>query len=162
MGGGTLMGQDMIHIANALQAILDGAVPRLRAMSQKHVMHDRGAGKWNVKEILGHLIDSAANNQQRFVRARTADPLVFPNYDQNAWVDALGYRTRPWLELVDIWAAYNAQIAQIISSTPVARRSVRCLIGDNEAVTLEALMADYVRHVEHHLAQILPVETSAR
>ena len=152
----------MIHIANALQTILDGAVPRLRAMSQKQVMHDRGAGKWTVKEILGHLIDSAANNQQRFVRARTVDPLVFPSYDQNAWVDALGYRTRPWLELVDIWAAYNAQIAQIISSTPVARREVPCMIGDNEPVTLVALMEDYVRHVRHHLAQILPVETAAR
>jgi hypothetical protein len=152
----------MIHIANALQTILDAAVPRLRALPQRQVMRDRGAGKWGPKEILGHLIDSAANNQQRFVRARAADPLVFPSYDQNAWVDALGYRTRPWLELVDIWAADNAQIAQLIASTPVDRRSVRCIIGDNEAVTLEALMQEYVRHIEHHLAQIFPAETPAR
>ena len=68
----------MIHLANTLQAILDGAVPRLRAIPENRVTRARGAGKWTGKEILGHLIDSAANNQQRFVRAREADPLTFP------------------------------------------------------------------------------------
>jgi hypothetical protein len=62
---------------------------------------------------------------------------------------------------VDIWAAYNSQVAQTISSMPASRRSVRCVIGDNEAVSLEELMADYVRHMEHHLGQILPVGSSA-
>jgi hypothetical protein len=146
----------MIHLANAIQATVDAAMPRLRAVPDRRTTRDRGAGKWVAKEILGHLIDSAANNQQRFVRARVADPLIFPGYDQSAWVEAHGYRTRPWLELVDIWAAYNSQVAQTISSMPAARRSVRCVIGDNEAVSLEDLMADYVRHLEHHLAQILP------
>jgi hypothetical protein len=152
----------MIHIANALQGMIDGALPRLRAMSDRRVARDRGAGKWVAKEILGHLIDSAANNHQRFVRARTIDPLVLPGYDQNAWVDAHGYRTRQWLELVDIWVAYNAQVAQVISSMPAGRGSVQCRIGDNEPVTLEWLMTDYVHHMEHHLAQILPTDSSPR
>ena len=148
----------MIHIANALQTTVDGAVPRLRALSDRQAMRDRGPGKWVVKEILGHLIDSAANNQQRFVRARMVDPLIFPGYDQTAWVDAHGYPIRPWSELVDTWVAYNIQIAQVISSTPVGRRVVQCVIGDNEAVTLEWLMQDYVDHMKHHLGQIFPVE----
>jgi hypothetical protein len=150
----------MINIANALQGTVDAAAPRLRALSDRQAMRTRGAGKWVIKEILGHLIDSAANNQQRFVRARAADPLIFPGYDQSDWVEAHGYRARPWSELVEIWIAYNTQIAQIISSTPAARRAVRCRIGDNQEVTLEALMNDYVRHTEHHLAQILPVEAA--
>jgi hypothetical protein len=152
----------MIHLANALQGIVDGAVPRLRAIPESRVSRDRGAGKWRAKEILGHLIDSAANNQQRFVRAREADPLIFPAYDQNLWVDVHGYRLRPWLELVAIWGAYNAQIAQVMASTPASSGAIRCVIGSNEPMTLEALMADYIRHMEHHLAQILPVEAAAR
>ena len=68
----------MIHLANTLQKIVDGAVPRLRAIPESRVSRDRGAGKWTGKEILGHLIDSAANNQQRFVRAREENPLTFP------------------------------------------------------------------------------------
>jgi DinB family protein len=148
----------MIHIANALQATIDDALPRLRALSDSQATHDRGAGKWVAKEILGHLIDSAANNHHRFVRARMVDRLIFPGYDQDAWVTAHGYATRSWSELVDVWVAFNVQIAQVISSTPLGRGAVQCVIGDNEAVTLEWLMQDYVRHMKHHLAQILPVE----
>ena len=151
----------MIHIANALQATIDDALPRLRALSDRQATRDRGAGKWVAKEILGHLIDSAANNHQRFVRARMVDPVIFPGYDQNAWVTAHGYATRPWSELVDIWVAYNAQIAQVVSSTSLGRGVVQCVIGDHEAVTLEWLMQDYVQHMKHHLAQILPVEKKA-
>jgi uncharacterized damage-inducible protein DinB len=145
----------MIHIANALQTTVDAALPRLRALTDRQTSRDRGAGKWTVKEILGHLIDSAANNHQRIIRARGSDPLVFPGYDQDAWVSAHGYRARSWRELVDTWAAYNAQVAQVIASTPPDRRAVPCRIGDNEPVTLEWLLEDYLRHMEHHLGQIL-------
>ncbi len=152
----------MIHIANTLQATIDAAVPRLRAMPDRRVMRVRGVGKWVGKEILGHLIDSAANNHQRFVRARSDDPLIMSGYDQNAWVEAHAYRTRPWLELVDIWVAYNAQVAQVISAMPAGRGAVHCRIGGNEPVTLEWLMEDYIRHLEHHLKQILPVDAPGR
>jgi len=148
----------MVHIANTLQATVEAAVPRLKGLSDRQTSRDRGAGKWTVKEILGHLIDSAANNHQRFVRARSIDPLIFPGYDQDAWVVTHGYRARSWKELVDVWAAYNAQVAQVIASTHADRRAVQCRIGDNEAVTLEWLMQDYLRHMEHHLGQILPAE----
>lgn len=148
----------MIHLASALQTAVDEALPRLKGLTDRQAMRDRGAGKWTLKEILGHLIDSAANNHQRFVRARTSDPLVFPGYDQNAWVVAHAYRARSWPELVDIWAAYNAQVAEVISSTPADRRAVQCRIGDNEAVALEWLVEDYLRHMQHHLGQILPAD----
>ena len=144
----------MINIANALQTTVEAALPRLQALSEQEAQRDRGEGKWVVKQILGHLIDSAANNQQRFVRARGADPVVFPSYDQDDWVVAHAYTIRSWRELIDIWIAYNAQVAEVISSTPPERRQVQCRIGDNEPATLEWLMTDYVRHMRHHLDQI--------
>lgn len=149
----------MIHIANALQSAVDAALPRLKGLSDRQTSRERGGGKWTAKEILGHLIDSADNNHQRFVRARSTDPLIFPGYDQNAWVVTHAYRARSWQELVDLWAAHNAQIAQVIASTPAELRAVQCRIGDNEPVTLQWLMEDYLRHLEHHLGQILPAES---
>ena len=149
----------MIHIANALQTAVEAALPRLKGLSERQTSRERGGGKWTAKEILGHLIDSADNNHQRFVRARSTDPLIFPGYDQNAWVLAHAYRARSWHELVDLWAAHNAQVAQVIASTPDDRRAVQCRIGDNDAVTLLSLMEDYLRHMEHHLGQIFSAES---
>src|SRR5437870_13065533 len=41
----------------------------------------KAEGKWSAKEIIGHLIDSAANNHARFVLAQLRDDLVFPGYE---------------------------------------------------------------------------------
>jgi len=145
----------MIEVAGQLRDEVDAALPRLRRMAEADVSRERGPGKWMRKEILGHLIDSAANNHQRFVRAPAADPFVGPGYDQNAWVAANRYRERPWTELVDLWAGLNRQLAHVIAGVPPGKLQTRCLIGDNEPAPLEWWIRDYVRHLKHHLAQIL-------
>ena len=146
-----------MHLApEELRAEVEAALPRLRALSEARAAESRGAGKWVRKEILGHLIDSAANNHQRFVRARFSDRFVWPGYDQNAWVDAHGYRERPWSELVDLWAGLNGHLAIAMSRVPADRLDTECAIGDDPPAALEWWMHDYVRHMRHHLAQILP------
>jgi|SRR5438552_102717 len=145
----------MIEVAAELRDEVDSALPRLRRLGEAASARDRGPGKWIKKEILGHLIDSATNNHQRFVRAQAADPFVGPGYDQNAWVAANRYRDRRWDELVDLWAGLNRHVAHVMGSVPPARLATRCVIGDDEAATLEWWMRDYVRHLKHHLAQIL-------
>jgi hypothetical protein len=145
----------MIEVAGELREELEAALARLRRLGEADVTRDRGPGKWIKKEILGHLIDSAANNHQRFVRAQAADPFVAPGYDQRAWVSAHGYRDRPWSELLDLWAALNRHVAYVIASVPPERLQTRCVIGDNEPESLAWWMRDYVRHLRHHLAQLL-------
>ena len=117
-------------------------------------MSSRGAGKWVKKEILGHLIDSALNNQERFVRAQMTDRLVWPGYEQDRWVAVQKYRERPWTELAQLWEQLNRHIAHVMESVPPIRLSAQCVIEDHEPVTLEWLMNDYIRHLLHHLNQI--------
>jgi DinB superfamily len=140
--------------AGELRAEVAAALPRLRALSEPRAGEPRGDGKWVRKEILGHLIDSAANNHQRFVRARFSNPFVWPGYDQNAWVAAHDYRRRPWTELIDLWAGMNAQLAAAMDSVPADRLATSCVIGNDPPAPLEWWMRDYVRHLRHHLAQI--------
>lgn len=145
-----------MHAAAAdLRAEVAAALPRLRGLTDARAAEPRGGGKWLRKEILGHLIDSAANNHQRFVRARFADAFAWPGYEQNAWVAAHAYRDRGWTELVDVWAAFNTQVVSAMESIPPDRLGTSCTIGADPPVTLEWLMRDYVRHMRHHLAQIL-------
>jgi hypothetical protein len=137
-----------------LRAEVAQALPRLRGISEVHSGESRGPGKWVRKEILGHLIDSAANNHQRFVRARFTERFVWPGYDQNAWVAAHAYRDRRWGDLVDLWAALNSQVAAAMESVPPDRLATACVIGEDPPASLEWWMHDYVRHLRHHLAQI--------
>ena len=61
------------------------SVEALLTMSDADASVARAPGKWSRKEIVGHLIDSAANNHARFVRAQRTDHLLFEGYDPDAW-----------------------------------------------------------------------------
>jgi hypothetical protein len=122
-------------------------------------------GKWCPREVIGHLIDSASNNHQRFVRAQFQDDLVFSGYEQDAWVSLQRYRDAPWEDLIVLWRSFNLHIARIMDSVPIDER-VRLRPRHNldelawkpvprdEPATLDYFMSDYVAHLQHHLAQI--------
>jgi len=100
------------------------------------------------------MIDSAANNHQRFVRVQFANPFTWPGYDQQAWVPLHRYRERPWAELVDLWLALNRQMAVVIEAVPAEKLQTPCIIDDHEPASLEWWMRDYLRHLKHHLEQL--------
>src|SRR5690349_5571273 len=117
--------------------------------------NDAPPGRWSKKEILGHLIDSAGNNQQRIVRAQLAPTLEFPNYQQMEWVTAQSYRTEPWPDLVNLWLLLNRHLLHIWRHVPEAALVKPCAIGGKEPIPLAHVMTGYVDHLEHHLSQIL-------
>lgn len=128
-------------------------------------------GKWNSHEILGHLIDSAANNHVRFVRAQFSDDLVFPGYEQDRWVALQNYSGEPWPDLVQLWTLYNLHLVHVVSGIPSERltlsrqdhsldRIAWKTVPKNQPVTLEYFIRDYVGHLKHHLAQIFSVESA--
>ena len=100
------------------QRTIEQAFRRLRAMSEEQSQLSEAPAEWSAKEILGHLIDSAANNHQRFVRAQFTDDLAFPCYDQEKWVQAQRYDRVPWQELIGLWHAYNRHLLHVIACTP--------------------------------------------
>ena len=142
------------RVARDLEQTIDAALPKLRAMSDAAATEPRAPGKWSRKEIIGHLIDSASNNHQRFIRAQQVSPLSFPPYDQNHWSASQHCNDRPWADLVSLWHAYNAHLAHVIERIPDRHLAVPCVIESNSPVTLEFLVTDYVVHLRHHLAQV--------
>jgi hypothetical protein len=148
-----------------LRSTLSNESARLLSISESDAARRPAPGKWSPKEIIGHLIDSAANNHTRFVRSQTTDDMVFPGYDQEEWVRLQHYNDRPWAELVSLWQAYNTHIASVIEGI-----SQECLslqrtrhnldevawrtVPRDQPATLDYFIRDYVGHMKHHLAQI--------
>jgi hypothetical protein len=143
-----------VSLADALRQTVTAAAQRLRRLGEAEVAHKPAPDRWSKKEILGHLIDSAANNHQRFVRAQFVDELQSPRYHQEEWVRCQDYQSADWPALVTLWQAYNDHLAHVIAKIPAAKMGTPCRIGDNPPMTLAALIEDYGKHMEHHLRQL--------
>lgn len=144
---------------------IDASAARLRQMSDREAGQPRAEDHWSSKQIIGHLIDSAANNHARFVLGQLKDDLIFPGYDQNGWVATNHYQQSTWPQLIDLWSAYNLHLHHLMSHADAAKLNTPCTlhtlpeiafktVPQSEPVTLEYLMKDYVDHLQHHLNQI--------
>jgi hypothetical protein len=142
-----------LEAAEELRRLVTTYEPRFVAIPEDSAGRSAAPEKWSRKQILGHLIDSAANNHQRFIRMQTAPELHFPGYEQNDWVRLNHYAARPWAELIALWAAYNRHLAAVMER--IAPETLGHMWDKGDArYDLEFVATDYVVHLRHHLEQI--------
>jgi hypothetical protein len=157
---------------NDFRETVDRAAVRLLSLSDEEASRPPAAGKWSPKEIIGHLIDSAANNHSRFVRGQLPTDPLFSKYEQEGWVRVQRYQDRPWSEIVRLWQAYNEHLAWVMEAAdpstldrefvaPGIDELVWKTLDDGRAPTLGYFMTDYVVHLKHHLRQIPTSSSSA-
>jgi DinB superfamily len=141
-------------LGKQLLRVVEAAEENLTKISELESAKPVLPGGWSRKQVLGHLIDSASNNHQRFVRAALQPSLDFPRYDQDGNIRVQAPQEADWKLLVSLWAAYNRYLAHIIARLPAAKLETACRIGPAEPVTLDFLAHDYLTHLVHHLNQI--------
>ncbi|HEV3334722.1 MAG TPA: DinB family protein [Bryobacteraceae bacterium] len=146
------------HLALALREAVDREAVLLRAVAERDASVKPSPKVWSKKEELGHLIDSAANNHVRFVRAVLEPEFRGVGYAQDAWVSLHGYHEMPWTEIIDFWQRYNYFLAGLVKRIPEVRLSASCVVGESVPVTLQFLIEDYTLHMQHHLDHILARE----
>lgn len=113
--------------------------------------------KWSKKEILGHLIDSAINNIQRFTEIQTFEkPYKIKTYNPDALVKANDYQNKNNQNLYDLWLQLNEQILHIVKNQTVATLRYQLILPNGELSDLEFLITDYFDHFYYHLNQINP------
>src|SRR6516225_3127612 len=110
------------------EQVLNGALQRLTRISEARSEEHLSPGKWSRKEILGHLIDSASNNHQRFVRTQFANQVSFPPYAQTQWVETQGYQSESWENLIHLWATFNRHLIHLVSQIPEDKADNRCVL----------------------------------
>ena len=145
----------MESIAKELEAIISQYLSPLKSQDESRLAHKPSPSKWSKKEVIGHLIDSAQCNIRRFIVARyEEDPTI--NYNQYKWVATSGYQQWKSNELIDLWHLLNRQICEVLKNTSAETAQRQCMT--EELHTLEWLAQDYVKHLKHHLHQVLEIE----
>jgi len=154
----------MNTLSSELRHIVESATETLRTMPEPRTVSALD-GQWSARQILGHLIDSAANNHQRFVRAQFTDDLVLPGYDQEQWIKVQHYADEPWPALVELWRSYNLHLAHVIAHIrddvltrprhPHTLDKIAWqIVPADQPATLEYLVRDYLGHLHDHLQQV--------
>ena len=151
------------HTIIMLQATLDRlndlcqkVPPMLQAIPEQEFSMKPSAEQWSKKEIIGHLIDSATNNHQRFVRAQFEEtPTIL--YQQNQWNKYNYYQQMDAQQVIAFWAAYNTQLLHLARLMPSEQWEKQCYTDQSHP--LSYLITDYVAHLEHHLKQVIDWNT---
>ncbi|WP_423798081.1 DinB family protein [Neobacillus sp. SAB-20_R2A] len=152
----------MEDIINAINYWVQTLPKVYNSMAETEISNRPLPNKWSKKEILGHLCDSAINNINRFIKIQYEEqPFVIQSYNQDQWVIFQNYQERPLEEILNLFLALNKQIINIISNIPKERLSNLCDIGNNQQETLEWLVKDYLKHMEHHINNQILIKDNA-
>lgn len=141
-------------IAANLRETVTTARDWLLILDESAVRNRPAPDRWSIAEVVGHLIDSACNNHQRFIRAQEVEHLEFPKYEQRSWVENSDHHGRPWNELVELWYLYNLHLAHVMNNIPEDKLHRPCTVTPGDPETLETIVVGYFDHLQHHLAKI--------
>lgn len=146
---------EIIQEASQRLAFLVQTIPDLlEEISEADFSIKAYPSKWSKKEILGHLIDSATNNHQRFIRIQYENgPIIF--YDQNKWNELSNYQNLSISNLIQFWKYYNQHLVEIINLISDNELQRQGAGSDGQTLPLHFYITDYVSHLEHHLKQLV-------
>jgi DinB superfamily len=146
----------MKNIVIELNQIVEAYAQKFSQIPEADFSAKPNPTKWSPKEVVGHLIDSAQNNLRRFIVGQY-EPQPNIVYDQDFWVKSNEYRDAPKENVIQLWKLMNLQICSVLSTMPRENYSRLCNTGREtpNLRTLEWLAADYVKHLKHHINQVI-------
>lgn len=133
--------------------------PRLLKLPEDVVTQRRNSQNRTIKQILGHMIDSASNNTHRIIHLQyQASPLIFPDYanlgNNDRWIAIQNYQDEKWEDLIQLWKYANLHIAHDIDNISTDKLGNVWISALNDAISLKVMALDYLRHIKLHLNEI--------
>lgn len=147
---------DFSNITNGISKVIETWEPKLISLPVDTITQKRNKQNRTIKQILGHLIDSASNNHQRMIRLQYNSDLVFPDYrqDNDLWIALQDFQNEDWNNLIQLWKYFNLHMIQVIKS--VDRSKIDNYWHDFEGtkVTLQEMIDGYLWHIDLHFNEI--------
>ena len=143
----------MTSTVEELRKIVNDFSLRIGAIPEPEFSAKPLANKWSKKEVVGHLIDSGQNNLRRFICGQYEPVPSKIVYDQDIWVSTNGYQQMNKEDVITLWRLINERIAAVLERMP--KENYEKQSETSTLRTLEWLAIDYVKHMKHHLNQII-------
>jgi len=142
----------MVDLYDELQEVVLDFHKKYEHLDEALTLVKPAEDKWTLREIVGHLIDSASNNHQRFVRLQMEEELDFPGYgDKNEeWIQIQQYNRMPFHALLKFWVSYNLFLCHVIQYIDPAKLH-HVWKTKKSTNTLGEISLDYLRHLKEHL-----------
>ena len=139
--------------------LLELWTPRLLALSEEVISERRNSQNRSVRQILGHLVDSASNNTHRIVHFQYREnPMTFPNYatfgNNDRWIAIQDYQHESWVDLVQLWLYANRHLVHVIRNVDLGKLGNQWISGENKLISLQENIESYLPHFELHLKEI--------
>jgi hypothetical protein len=147
---------DIIKITGEILNVIHTWEPKLAALPEDVITGRRNSQNRTIKEILGHLVDSASNNHQRMVRLQYNPKLSFPDYqqDNDQWIRLQDYQHADWHDLIGLWKYYNLHIIRVIRSVNQGALSHTWENFEGNTITLQQMIEGYTEHTQLHFNEI--------
>ncbi len=107
-------------------------------------------GKWSVKEVVGHIVDTERIFSYRGMRILRGDVTPLPGYEQDEYVDNGDFRSRSMESLLTEFEYLRNATILLFSGLP-SEVYMREGVASGHRVSLRAIVAVLAAHVEHHL-----------
>ena len=148
----------MKNVSFELRELVSEYASKFNAIHDSEFSNKPLPHKWSKKEVVGHLIDSAQNNLRRFIVAQYESQPPNIVYDQDFWVNSNGYQRMKKEEVIMLWRLLNERICDVLKLMAESNYTKQCNTGKTEVQlhSLQWLAEDYVKHMKHHLNQIIP------
>lgn len=142
-----------------LLQLIEDWEPRLLALPEEVIANRRNRQNRTIKQIVGHMVDSASNNTHRIIHLQYQNnPLIFPDYanlgNNDRWIAIQDYQTENWADLVQIWKYANLHIIHVIRHVNPTKLGNEWISALGDKVSLKSMITDYLRHFELHLGEI--------
>ncbi|MFO7657892.1 MAG: DinB family protein [Bacteroidales bacterium] len=146
-------------IFKELLALIEQWELKLNALSENTVTNRKNSQDRTIKQILGHMCDSASNNTHRIIHLQYGEsPLQFPNYasygNNDRWISIQNYQDEDWKNLVNLWKYSNLHIVHVFRNIDSTKLDNVWEADTNKFFSLRDSIVDYLRHFKLHLSEI--------
>jgi len=146
-------------LANELKTQILSWETRLSTLSQEQISIPKNVQNRTMKQIIGHMIDSASNNTHRVVHLQyRRSPVNFPNYatfgNNDKWIAIQNYQDEDWKNLIQRWKYAHLHLIHIVENIIPEKVNAEWLADSNNVVSLKEMVEDFPRHFNLHISEI--------